>query len=49
MKNFLFLNTEFFSFSFSFCFFFLHSTAIHLYFEQRGGTGRLNLDFFENY
>ena len=37
MKNFPSMDTELL---------FLHSAAIHQYFEQRGGTGRSNLDFF---
>ena len=40
VKNFLFINTEFF-----FCIIF----ATHQHFEQRGATGRLNLDFFQNH
>ena len=37
MKNFPSMDTELL---------FLHSAAIHQYFEQIGGTGRSNLDFF---
>ena len=32
-----------------FFFFFLHSIATHQHFEQRGATGRINLDFFQNH